>query len=136
MLALYFFYTLSFASFISSCMLLMLFNIYYLILLFLLCLLTLHFFFFFLFFFFSSRRRHTRCALVTGVQTCALPISDPCSVLLHSDAGSHGLYGPRSLYHGWANGARRSFRAGLHSAAFFLCLRHSRHHGDPDDQRS
>src|SRR3546814_4138409 len=25
-------------------------------------------------FFFSSRRRHTRCALLTGVQTCALPI--------------------------------------------------------------
>src|SRR3546814_13543156 len=30
-----------------------------------------------LFFFFSSRRRHTRCALVTGVQTCALPIFSP-----------------------------------------------------------
>src|SRR3546814_4972491 len=35
-------------------------------------------------FFFSSRRRHTRCALVTGVQTCALPIwwrpgSDPAA---------------------------------------------------------
>src|SRR3546814_3235715 len=29
--------------------------------------------------FFSSRRRHTRCALVTGVQTCALPI---CCLLL------------------------------------------------------
>src|SRR3546814_10137265 len=28
----------------------------------------------FYFFFFSSRRRHTMCALVTGVQTCALPI--------------------------------------------------------------
>src|SRR3546814_12481806 len=28
----------------------------------------------FVYFFFSSRRRHTRCALVTGVQTCALPI--------------------------------------------------------------
>src|SRR3546814_9087915 len=28
-------------------------------------------------FFFSSRRRHTRCALVTGVQTCALPIFFP-----------------------------------------------------------
>src|SRR3546814_10745104 len=28
-------------------------------------------------FFFSSRRRHTRCALVTGVQTCALPIFRP-----------------------------------------------------------
>src|SRR3546814_7816296 len=31
-------------------------------------------------FFFSSRRRHTRCALVTGVQTCALPI---CPALVH-----------------------------------------------------
>src|SRR3546814_8833951 len=29
-----------------------------------------------IYFFFSSRRRHTRCALVTGVQTCALPIFD------------------------------------------------------------
>src|SRR3546814_14136900 len=29
-------------------------------------------------FFYSSRRRHTRCALVTGVQTCALPICAPC----------------------------------------------------------
>src|SRR3546814_6791446 len=33
---------------------------------------------FFFVFFFSSRRRHTRCALVTGVQTCALPICRPC----------------------------------------------------------
>src|SRR3546814_10044000 len=30
-------------------------------------------------FFVSSRRRHTRCALVTGVQTCALPISMRCA---------------------------------------------------------
>src|SRR3546814_19675072 len=30
-------------------------------------------------FFFSSRRRHTRCALVTGVQTCALPIAPAAS---------------------------------------------------------
>src|SRR3546814_7936496 len=29
-------------------------------------------------FFFSSRRRHTSCALVTGVQTCALPICSAC----------------------------------------------------------
>src|SRR3546814_2145711 len=36
------------------------------------------------FFFFSSRRRHTRCALVTGVQTCALPIS---SAVVSVDAG-------------------------------------------------
>src|SRR3546814_2558151 len=39
------------------------------------------------YFFFSSRRRHTRCALVTGVQTCALPIflplrADPLAVRL------------------------------------------------------
>src|SRR3546814_68564 len=39
------------------------------------------------FFFFSSRRRHTRCALVTGVQTCALPISPqphPCHKVSHT----------------------------------------------------
>src|SRR3546814_20704494 len=35
----------------------------------------------FVYFFFSSRRRHTRCALVTGVQTCALPISSSDSVV-------------------------------------------------------
>src|SRR3546814_5360493 len=33
-------------------------------------------------FLFSSRRRHTRCALVTGVQTCALPISGRCARVL------------------------------------------------------
>src|SRR3546814_14127839 len=32
-------------------------------------------------FFLSSRRRHTRCALVTGVQTCALPISGSVFIL-------------------------------------------------------
>src|SRR3546814_4910050 len=36
-----------------------------------------------LYFFFSSRRRHTRCALVTGVQTCALPI---CRKEMHNVA--------------------------------------------------
>src|SRR3546814_9133402 len=47
-----------------------------------------------LLFFFSSRRRHTRCALVTGVQTCALPIFTatadrgfPCRISLQ-DAGA------------------------------------------------
>src|SRR3546814_6991622 len=34
-----------------------------------------------MFFFFSSRRRHTRCALVTGVQTCALPIYKKTSLI-------------------------------------------------------
>src|SRR3546814_13378719 len=42
-------------------------------------------------FFFSSRRRHTRCALVTGVQTCALPIS--LSSFVAGMAGVlHGFY--------------------------------------------
>src|SRR3546814_1822594 len=43
----------------------------------------------FLLFFFSSRRRHTRCALVTGVQTCALPISgyDQATVRVTPDGG-------------------------------------------------
>src|SRR3546814_9766597 len=40
------------------------------------------------FFFFSSRRRHTRCALVTGVQTCALPISFQ---QMRQQAGGGGL---------------------------------------------
>src|SRR3546814_4765158 len=44
--------------------------------------------FFICVFFFSSRRRHTRCALVTGVQTCALPISiaRPSQITASSDA--------------------------------------------------
>src|SRR3546814_9840679 len=37
------------------------------------------------FFFFSSRRRHTRCALVTGVQTCALPISSDLAFVMVDD---------------------------------------------------
>src|SRR3546814_1664612 len=37
-------------------------------------------------FFFSSRRRHTRCALVTGVQTCALPI---CPSSRYSSGRNH-----------------------------------------------
>src|SRR3546814_10361620 len=53
------------------------------------------------YFFFSSRRRHTRCALVTGVQTCALPISAQRAVAaaqllaledrLHEGLGAVGL---------------------------------------------
>src|SRR3546814_8020484 len=42
--------------------------------------------------FFSSIRRHTSCALVTGVQTCALPISR-----LQALTDEHGLQGRISL---------------------------------------
>src|SRR3546814_5349563 len=43
------------------------------------------------FFFFSSRRRHTRCALVTGVQTCALPIY--AGPAMSADASRAGMIG-------------------------------------------
>src|SRR3546814_3277886 len=42
-------------------------------------------------FFFSSRRRHTSCALGTGVQTCALPISDRGADSLAARKGDHAL---------------------------------------------
>src|SRR3546814_13177318 len=47
-------------------------------------------------FFFSSRRRHTRCALVTGVQTCALPIcslNTGCAGVSHPQDAGHGQPG-------------------------------------------
>src|SRR3546814_17281025 len=44
-----------------------------------------------LLFFFSSRRRHTRCALVTGVQTCALPIFSTPKAKLGLPAVTLGL---------------------------------------------
>src|SRR3546814_1399487 len=43
------------------------------------------------FFFCSSRRRHTRCALVTGVQTCALPISFDFGQLIAHAAKTRNL---------------------------------------------
>src|SRR3546814_7036863 len=47
-----------------------------------------------IFFFFSSRRRHTRCALVTGVQTCALPIYVKADdILVLRNAGPKGAPG-------------------------------------------
>src|SRR3546814_9315791 len=44
-------------------------------------------------FFFSSRRRHTRCALVTGVQTCPLPISPPDDFVARMNAADDGAPG-------------------------------------------
>src|SRR3546814_10464632 len=43
-------------------------------------------------FFFSSRRRHTRCALVTGVQTCALPIYKVDTEAILPNAISYSYY--------------------------------------------
>src|SRR3546814_2025437 len=46
---------------------------------------------FFVVFFFSSRRRHTICALVTGVQTCALPIFTVVDTLVPIGKGQREL---------------------------------------------
>src|SRR3546814_2297731 len=48
-------------------------------------------------FFFSSRRRHTRCALVTGVQTCALPISSRRQGSKLTTFGQHLIWANRRL---------------------------------------
>src|SRR3546814_8468141 len=71
------------------------------------------------FFFFSSRRRHTRCALVTGVQTCALPIfgaHDDALQLLDiavarepRHAASHYFRGTMQMFRGNADEAEREF---------------------------
>src|SRR3546814_608796 len=50
-----------------------------------------------LFFFFSSRRRHTRCALVTGVQTCALPIAVVISTRIGTIAALVSLLIPEGI---------------------------------------
>src|SRR3546814_9180815 len=57
--------------------------------------------FVFWFFFFSSRRRHTRCALVTGVQTCALPIC-------RKGANHDGRAEVQGLGYGMAGGTGRT----------------------------
>src|SRR3546814_2749088 len=77
----------------------------------------------YMFFFFSSRRRHTRCALVTGVQTCALPISPRAALcvlaprtggarmkaiaclMFHSLIISHNIhYAQTRNFHRWCTG--------------------------------
>src|SRR3546814_2388210 len=64
-------------------------------------------------FFLSSRRRHTSCALVTGVQTCALPIYSSC---LPTD-------GPVRSACLQIGRARKRVRRGYHSKLCFGCLR-------------
>src|SRR3546814_1518435 len=75
--------------------------------------------------FFSRRRRHTRCALVTGVQTCALPIWATASVPEHSVALLvDDLTG---LDHGEVVGAvRRAVGVGPHEAEIGRASRRER----------
>src|SRR3546814_8861543 len=72
-------------------------------------------------FFFSSRRRHTRCALVTGVQTCALPICRPphrekAGDCAHFSSSNRGISSKKCCS---LNGRNAEFGGQVHS---------SRHH--------
>src|SRR3546814_8008926 len=82
---------------------------------------------YYFFFFFSSRIRHTSCALVTGVQTCALPISvaDGGAVGGHSIAlrAAHDLREPFQPL-----AAGRGVEASIGCCFRGLCRRH------PDDR--
>src|SRR3546814_9725793 len=65
----------------------------------------------FIYFFFSSRRRHTRCALVTGVQTCALPISPAKAAIFSrlSDFQEAVLCQSHSTFKSWSPAMRLCF---------------------------
>src|SRR3546814_4090788 len=55
-------------------------------------------------FFFSSRRRHTSCALVTGVQTCALPILQDVSGRIQLFLQKNALGDAYDAFKGWDAG--------------------------------
>src|SRR3546814_995010 len=80
------------------------------------------------FFFFSSRRRHTRCALVTGVQTCALPILGIDQIVVESarmcHRVGHRLLGDRVEGDAVDRGRQRLLAAQqfLHMPAYRLTL--------------
>src|SRR3546814_442790 len=65
-------------------------------------------------FFFSSRRRHTRCALVTGVQTCALPIylAEVAGADQHHAPDAARLAGPEDIRAVLAGEAEEAQRPG------------------------
>src|SRR3546814_10311803 len=69
-------------------------------------------------FFFSSRRRHTRCALVTGVQTCALPI----------------FYGPKIEYH-LRDAIGRTWQLGTMQVDFMMPARLGAEYVDEHSQK-
>src|SRR3546814_1477135 len=57
-----------------------------------------------LYFFFSSRRLQTRCALVTGVQTCALPIYEQAAIDRESVRDAFARRNIEVLVGDWTNG--------------------------------
>src|SRR3546814_4455362 len=82
-------------------------------------------------FFFSSRRRHTRCALVTGVQTCALPIFEAHLAVVPADQNRPAVLGLTDL-------EERGVPARLDEVAFRIDQEQPRLHAldlSGDDQR-
>src|SRR3546814_3275160 len=73
-----------------------------------------------LFCLFSSRKRHTRCALVTGVQTCALPISLPTyhTAALSTDNLAKEYFGEAGMLGYVAGVQRKEIRQGI------ACVKH------------
>src|SRR3546814_8236768 len=75
--------------------------------------------------FFSSRRRHTRCALVTGVQTCALPIfadADLSSATLRLEAWKNTDLSAQSAASALAR-TERGYQLGQIDLAYLLYAR-------------
>src|SRR3546814_5920786 len=70
-------------------------------------------------FLFSSRRRHTRCALVTGVQTCALPIFSTADQKLALQLDALSAAGCDRIFDDYASGAKAD-RPGLAEALTYL----------------
>src|SRR3546814_4085641 len=86
-------------------------------------------------FFFSSRRRHTSCALVTGVQTCALPIfwlaapsgfcpqlTDGCQILFHGTKYLLGLDG--QLFRSPFDASQRVLHVHRRGYLYLCCFQH------------
>src|SRR3546814_13892654 len=87
----------------------------------------------FVFLFFSSRRRHTRCALVTGVQTCALPISkEACrktkrTLKEHRGSSESGSFDDSREFRSHSRVSRHASRQSRHSRrGSAISLRESR----------
>src|SRR3546814_1185656 len=82
-------------------------------------------------FFFSSRRRHTRCALVTGVQTCALPISMDDGVKLYYESTGSGF--PILFIHEFAGDYRSWEPQVRHFSRSYRCVTYSARGYPPSD---
>src|SRR3546814_10019595 len=83
-------------------------------------------------FFFTSRRRHTRCALVTGVQTCALPILELEEFRAVRQRAGFGEADRREARYA-RDGAR--VRGGAEDGAFALPVEEALERGGGEEQR-